>query len=115
MPRGKAKAIGGAEANGVNGNKMEAVRRALAAMGRAAKPRELRAYIQREFSLDIQPNHISSYKSTILHAGGKRGGKPRAADGGAAPGISLKDLKTVKELATRLGVGRVRELLELVS
>jgi hypothetical protein len=119
MPRGKPKVSGGgAEANGVNGNKMEAVRRALTAMGRDAKPKDLRGYIQREFKLDIQPNHISSYKSTILNKGGagaRKGGKSKGAAGDAAAGVSIKDLKTVQDLKRRLGAGRVRELLELLA
>src|SRR5437660_102784 len=57
MPRGKAKANGGgatASANGVGGNKMEAVRRALTSLGRDAKPTALHGHILKEFNLDVQ-------------------------------------------------------------
>lgn len=119
MPRGKAKTNGAAtETNGVGNNKMEAVRRALDALGRNAKPMALRGHILNEYQLDIQPNQISSYKSMILKANGapkKRGRKPNTATTPATAGVSIKDLKTVKELTTRLGVSRVRELLDLLA
>jgi hypothetical protein len=121
MPRGKTKMNGGgAAANGVGTNKMEAVRRALGALGHHAKPVALHSHILREFNLDIQPNMISSYKSTILKGkstGKKRGRKPKSevAAGNATSGVNIKDLKAIKELMMRLGAGHVRELLELLA
>jgi len=121
MPRGKTKTNGGvAAANGVGGNKMEAVRRALGALGHHAKPAALHGHILREFNLDIQPNMISSYKSTILKGKSnskKRGRKPKSevVAGNATSGVNIKDLKAIKELMMRLGAGRVRELLELLA
>jgi hypothetical protein len=123
MPRGKTKtnSEGAAAANGVGGNKMEAVRRALGTLGRDAKPTALHNHILRAFNLDIQPNMISSYKSTILKgssSGKKRGRKPKnnsAPSNATSGGNIIKDLKTLKELTTRLGAGRVRELLDLLA
>jgi hypothetical protein len=125
MPRGKTKMNSegaAASANGVGGNKMEAVRRALSALGRGAKPKALHSHILREYNLDVHPNQISSYKSTILKGGkstGKKRGRPPKNNGtaGTAPagGNIIKDLKTLKELTTRLGARGVRELLELLA
>jgi hypothetical protein len=121
MPSGKAKTNGDAataETSDVGHNKMEAVRRALTALGYNAKPLELRGHILNEYQLDIQPNQISSYKSMILRANGapkKRGRKPNNSTLPTTAGVSIKDLKAVKELTTRLGAGRVRELIDLLA
>jgi hypothetical protein len=122
MPRGKTKTNSeGASANGVGGNKMEAVRRALSSLGRDAKPTALHNHILSQFNLDIQPNMISSYKSTILKGskgGKKRGRKPKnnsIPSHAPSGGNIIKDLKTLKELTTRLGAGRVREYLDLLA
>jgi hypothetical protein len=123
MPRGKAMTNGTdtAESNGVGGNKMEAVRRALGALGGNAKPTALHSHILREFKLDISTNMISSYKSTILKSSGstgkKRGRKPKSetmAVTTMSNGV-IDDLRTLKELVTRLGAGGVRELLDLLA
>jgi hypothetical protein len=124
MPRGKAKTNGAdsaAESNGVGGNKMEAVRRALNTLGSNAKPTALHGHILREFKLDIPTNMISSYKSTILKAGAargkKRGRKPKSEATTMTPGSNgvIDDLRTLKELVTRLGADGVRELLDLLA
>ena len=125
MPKAKTKpvAVPEMESTDVGGNKMEAVRRALHTLGRDARPTELHAHILREYNLDIKPNMISSYKSMILKgvgATGRQRGR-RAADesdsanGNATVGISIKDLKAVKELARRLTARRVREILDLLE
>jgi hypothetical protein len=72
----------------------------------------------------MPPEHVSTYKSSLLRKRkGRRGRKPKgeeapvpassAARGAAA--ISLRDLRALKELADRLGGTRLREIAELVS
>jgi hypothetical protein len=114
MPRGKAN---GAAKNGVGGNKMEAVRQAIGALGKKAKPKKLHEHILGAFKLDISPNMISSYKSTILKSRGKKGKKHAPKANGAAVSASLRieDVQTVKDLATRLGVKGLNELVALLT
>jgi hypothetical protein len=116
MPRGK-KSNGAGAANGVGDNKMEAVRRALGTLGRGAKPKAIHTHIMSEYHLDVHPNMISSYKSTILKGSGKKGKKrgPKPKSNGASRGNIINDLKTLKELTTRLGANGVRELLGLLA
>jgi hypothetical protein len=118
MPRGKPPqpaAEGAAQAKAAAISNMEAVRRALAALGPKARPPEIGAYVQQHFGKVIPPNHISSYKSTLTRKG-RNPGRPRG-DGrhdGAADGLSLRDIRAIKELANRIGVSRFRELVEVL-
>ena len=72
----------------------------------------------------MTPEHVSTYKSSLLRKRkGRRGRKPKGEEApvpasSAAPGaatISLRDLRALKELADRLGGTRLREIAELVS
>jgi hypothetical protein len=120
MPRGKPTqpaADGAAHAKASGISNMEAVRRALAVLGPKARPPEIGAYVQQHFGKVIPPNHISSYKSTLTRKG-RKPGRPRAdGDGhhdGSADGLSLRDIRAIKELANRIGVSRFRELVEVL-
>jgi len=116
MSRGK-KTNGTSAANGVGDNKMEAVRRSLDTLGRGAKPKAIHSHIMSEYHLDVHPNMISSYKSTILKDSGKKGKKrgPKPKSNGTRGGNIIDDLKTLKELTARLGAEGVRELLGLLA
>jgi hypothetical protein len=109
MARGKADGI----------SNMEAVRRALRALGPTARPPEIGAYVQQHFGRTIPPNHISSYKSTLTKKA-RKPGRPRDGANGAgrhdgrSDSLSLKDLRAIKELANRIGVARFRELVEVL-
>jgi hypothetical protein len=123
MARGKSTqpaADGAAHGKADGISNMEAVRRALAALGPKAHPPAIGAYVQQHFGRTIPPNHISSYKSTLTKKL-RKPGRPRAAangtgrhNGGGSDGLSLKDLRAVKELANRIGVARFRELVEVL-
>jgi hypothetical protein len=121
MARGKSTqpaADGAAHGKAGGISNMEAVRRALAALGPKARPPEIGAYVQQHFGKVIPPNHISSYKSTLTKKA-RRPGRPRAGANGAgrdgsSDSLSLKDLRAIKELANRIGVSRFRELVEVL-
>jgi hypothetical protein len=79
-----------------------------------------------EFNIDMKLSRISNYKSLLLRSRRKRRGrKPPAAvvaelaaparRAGQAVGNSLDDVRTVKELAKRIGTDRLRELAALLS
>src|SRR5437660_1560452 len=110
--------------NGTAANKMDAVRQALGELGRDAQPADIQGFLKARFGLDMKANMISSYKSSLLRKGAKRGRPGRKPKGEGAPAsppargagaISLRDLRALKELADRIGGTKLRELAELVS
>jgi hypothetical protein len=132
MPRGKAKTHPDSPTNqgpssGAN-SKMDAVRQALNSLGFDAKPPALDDYIRQHFGMVIQHNMISSYKSQLKakpKKGGKGGrrGRPPAAEPTPPSDevlterqrVSFKDLDEVKNLAGRLGIAKLRKLVEVLS
>src|SRR6516164_9207841 len=104
-------------------NKAEAIRRALAKLGKKAMPAEIQDFIKTNFGVEMTTQVISVYKSKLLKKKGKPGRKPKEAGavGEAAPkpvahgGVSFKDMRTVKEIRNRLGPARMRELVALMA
>ena len=108
---------------------MEAVRRAMSALTMDASPSEIQKYIKDNFGVDMNANMISSYKSTLRGKAGlggrrrKKRGRPKklaeAATTAAAPdhhsrdAVPWKDLRTIKDIAGRLGKKGLRDLVEL--
>jgi hypothetical protein len=129
MPRTKSTDGSSGDSSGPGNNKMEAVRRAMGALGMEASPNDIEKYLKEQFGMDMHPNMISSYKSSIRRKSGltrrrRRGRPPRAAvaseefatRGRPAGGdVPMKDLKALKEMAGRLGVGRLRDLVEVLT
>jgi hypothetical protein len=116
MPKGKAKQA--TQTNGASISKMEAVRRALAEMGKDAKPLQMKDYIKSHLGVEMSADHISTYKSSLLRAGlGKKkpGPKPKMASAAAQGGFSVEDVRAVKELANRIGADKVRQLAEVLA
>ena len=81
MPKGKPKQNKQTlQANGAGISKMEAVRRALAELGKDAMPIPIKEYLQSRFGIEMNTEHISNYKSSLLKASGakkKPGPKPK--------------------------------------
>jgi hypothetical protein len=107
---------------------MEAVRRAMDALSYDASPSEIQKYIKDSFDVDMNANMISSYKSTLRSKAGiagrrKKRGRPRklATVATAASPVSFhdavpwKDLRTIKDIAGRLGKKGLRDLVELLD
>jgi hypothetical protein len=109
---------------------MEAVRRAMDALTYDASPSEIQKYIKDNFDVDMNANMISSYKSTLRGKAGlagrrrKKRGRPKklasAATVSAAPehardAVPWKDLRTIKDIAGRLGKKGLRDLVELLD
>jgi hypothetical protein len=124
-----AEKTGTQRASGSNGiTKMEAVRRALKAMGRDAKPAAMQPFIKREFGVEMSTDHISTYKGSILKAAGKTkkaAMKQPTAAAAVTPkaevkpvavgGVSLHDLQVVKDLVGRVGANALRALIDLFA
>jgi hypothetical protein len=109
---------------------MEAVRRAMDELSFDASPSDIQKYIKSNFDVDMSANMISSYKSTLRSKAGltgrrrKKRGRPKKTDGTAAPAaapisfhdaVPWKDLRTIKEIAGRIGRKGLRELVELLE
>jgi hypothetical protein len=131
MPRPKSNPEGGATtSNGKDprNNKMLAMKLALKANGRKAKPKKLQEWLHKEYGLEMTTNLISNYKSHILKRRGKPGRPPKSAAEKAASAaaataasaepvrrhaISVTDVQTVKDLAQRIGADQVKQLAEM--
>jgi hypothetical protein len=107
-------------------SKMEAVRQALAALGKDAGPAEILPFIKEKFGVVMSTDMAYNYKSTALKKkrGKKRGPKPgrKAAAAATAPsngrtteGISLDDIQAVKALADKLGADKVWRLAQVLA
>src|SRR5581483_8984132 len=107
-------------------NKSEAVRRALAQLGKKAKPAQIQEYVKTYFDVEMSTQMISNYKSTQIGKGGKKGRpgrKPKEAGAVAESvskpttqgAVSFKDLRAVKEISNRIGAARLRELVALMA
>jgi hypothetical protein len=113
------------DGSGGVGSKTDAVRRALETLGADAKPLDIQRFVKEHYDIDISTKVISVYKGKLGRTGrrrGRPGRKPRpepaaasAPRATAAGEVTMKDLRTIKELSDRVGAGRLRELLELLS
>jgi hypothetical protein len=104
-------------------SKMEAVRQAIAKLGKDAKPNDILGHIKSEFGITMSYDMASTYKSSVLKKGKKRGRKPgrkpaavaATANGQTAGGISLEDITAVKALGDRLGAEKVWQLAKVLA
>ncbi|HEV3260387.1 MAG TPA: hypothetical protein VG013_26260 [Gemmataceae bacterium] len=109
--------------------KIEAVRRALAELGKDAKPLQLQAWIKEKLGIEMSADHVSVCKGTILRkARGKRKvvAVPQASAARnqepqvhRAPvprgGISLDDIEAVKGLVGRIGPDSLKKLVDVLG
>ncbi len=123
MPRGRPN---GDQGTDPKKNKMEAVRRAMDSLGYEAQPLEIQKFVKDNFDQDMTANMVSSYKSSLRRKAGMKGrrkkrGRPRKAEGApvaAAPAtishdvVPWKDLRTIKDIAGRIGKKNLRDLVE---
>jgi hypothetical protein len=112
-----------AEANGgVRVNKMEQVRKALRRLGNDAKPKRIQGYLRKRFLLEMSTDMISTYKGSILkkQAGEGREAQPEAVVEAttttetASGGISVEELRAVKEVVDRIGADKVKQLVDVL-
>jgi hypothetical protein len=107
MPRGIPKN----KANGMS--KMDCMRRALAEMGGEAQNQDIQKFLKSQFSLDMDVKMISGYK-TYLKAASKSAAIRKPGIPAAAPvvadGITLDDIRAVKQVVNKIGADKVRSL-----
>jgi hypothetical protein len=110
--------------------KMEAVRRALAELGRDAKPLQLRGWVKEKLGIEMSADHVSVCKGTILRkARGKRKAAVAVPQSSAARneepqvhrapaprvGISLDDIEMVKGLVGRVEADSLKKLVDVLA
>jgi hypothetical protein len=109
--------------------KMEAVRRALAELGRDAKPLKIQAWVKDTYGTVMSADHVSTYKGTILRkARGRR--KSAARKSAALPqpsaarevrsaargdSFSLEDIEALKSLVGRVGADGLKRLIDVLG
>jgi len=112
MPRGIPKN----KANGMS--KMDAMRRALAELGGDAQNQDIDRFLKSQLSINMDLKMISNYK-THLKAASKRAairkpGRPASVPL-VAEGITLDDVRVVKEVVNKIGVDKVRSLAAVLG
>jgi hypothetical protein len=115
--------------------KQEAVRRALAALGKMALASDIQKYVKETFNLDMTIDHIYTAKSSVLGKGKKKARKPAVKQPPApepiaaakplvqpapvartpAGGIRLEDIEAVKGLLGRVGADNLKALAEMLA
>ena len=105
--------------------KMEAVRRALAELGRDAKPTQIQGWVKDTYGIEMGTDHISTAKGQILRKPrGKRKSatvtQPSAARNEepqvqSGTGISLDDIEAVKGLVGRVGADSLKKLVDVLA
>lgn len=99
-----------------------AIEAALEVLGRHAKVPEIKSHLLTQFGMDLRNNQISQIRSTIRRKAGEtsggrgegRGRQPAAA-AVSMTSYTIEDIRTVKDLLTRMGARRFRDLVELLS
>jgi len=81
--------------------KREAVRQALEALGRDAKPAQLRPYIKQTFGLDMTPGHITTAKGELLRGAQKGTTKQPASAPRAGQRPTPQATRGVETMANR--------------
>jgi hypothetical protein len=105
-------------ANGEQISKMEAMRRALAKIGRDARPLEYQTFIKSKFGIEMTADMVSNYKSSLLKASAEANAvTPPTPKGQAKPAgeFSLHELEAVKALADKIGAEKVRQLAQALA
>jgi hypothetical protein len=112
-------------------SKQDAVRRALATLGKQASAKDIQTHVKDTFGFDMTIAHIYNAKSNLLakakKAKAKKAPTPEAAVAVASvkpapapvaakkPGISLEDIQAVKALVGRVGGEQLQKLIDLLA
>jgi hypothetical protein len=101
-------------------NKMDGMRRALAELGNEVANKEIQSFLKSRFGIDMDLPMISNYKSSLKSAGKSaiiRKPEPVLAKttevGGS--GITLDDIRIVKDAIDKLGADKVRQLTDVLG
>jgi hypothetical protein len=107
--------------------KMDAVRTALAQLGKSAKPLKIQEFVKAQFGVEMSTEHISNCKGEILRrksGAKKQARKPapaaastKAAAAGKGPraAITMADIQALKGLVGRVGPSQLKALVDLLA
>jgi hypothetical protein len=103
--------------------KVEAVRQAMAKLGKKAPPLKIKDYLKKHFQMDVSRDLISKYKGELTHKPAKKTVRKEPAapktlpapTGNNSKGILLEDLRTAKVLVQRVGVEKLRTLIDVLT
>jgi hypothetical protein len=107
--------------------KIEAVKQALAKLGKNASRPDIQKFLKDNYRLDITLDHISNCKGELRRK--KRPAKTavsqqpaaqkqepkKPASGAKGHAIGLEDIETVKDLVERVGAGSLRKLIDVMA
>lgn len=136
MPRKKNDQPAAAESATLT--KVEAVRRALAELGKNAMPLQIQSFLKERLGVEMTVNHISNCKSEILRKSHKKkkgkgktatptattaaatevqpASQPRTAVKPAAGALNVPEIViTVKDLVSRLGADGLHSLIDALA
>ncbi len=109
------------QSSGRRVNKMDCVRKALSTLGHDALPKAIAKHLVKKHGLEMSLKMISTYKSKLLKEMGESASPHPSAPTAPVPAartkptvggsIQLDEIRAVKELADRIGVARVRDLM----
>ena len=100
--------------------KLQLVREAVATLGKDAMPKAIQEEVKAKHRRNLDLNLISNYKSIVLKegkgktTGKKKMGRPKKA-ASTKGGITVEEIKAVKELAERLGADKLKQLAEILG
>jgi hypothetical protein len=130
MAKAKADDNGRKRSKDPRENQAEAMRQVVEAIGIDAAISDIQKELRDKFGHDMDANMVSSYRSTLRRKMESGGGKTRkrrkkrrgkkvaeavaAAPAAAKPDDLLKDLRVMKDMATRLGAKRFRDLVGFI-
>jgi hypothetical protein len=121
---------GEAGQGGESMTKIEAVRRAVEALGPKAHRSDIQSYIKSNFGVDMEVDRISTVKAEVLRkARQKKSRKPAAAKAAAAPkeakphtppavskaSVQFDDILKLKDLMGRISPDQLRKLIEVMG
>jgi hypothetical protein len=107
--------------------KIEAVKRALGKLGKAASRPDIQKFVKDNYGLQMTLDHISNCKGELRKRKGHlktavshqpAAAKPEPKKPTSRPqanGISLTDIETVKVLVERVGAGSLRKLIDVMA
>jgi hypothetical protein len=92
--------------------KREAVRRAIADLGRDAMPLQLQGHIRSKYGIEMSADHISVEKRKTLL---KEAASAKPAPQGNGEAIGLADIEAVKNLLERVGADSLKKLINVMA
>jgi hypothetical protein len=103
-------------------SKLEGVRRAVAKLGRDAKPQDIQPYLKEHFAIDMPTTLISNYKSHLARKAARKRARKRKLAASAAVasaangnGFTIQEIEAVKQVVAEIGAEKVQQLAAVLK